>query len=151
MPFSPTFAFFGERQGLRHSGVLWVGGQLERSQWVNRWLSKIHKLLIHIYIYMIKGSLVYEASVLRTFKNCSHTTHHTPLCSYTTLFIHHSVHTPLIIHHSSYTTHQYTTHHTPLIIHRSSDTTHQTPLIIHHSSHTTHHPVSSSFKSSSSS
>ena len=40
--------------------------------------------------------------VLRTFKNCS------------------------------YTTHQYTTHHTPLIIHHWSYTAHHTPLIIHH-------------------
>ena len=48
------------------------------------------------------------------------------------LFIHHSS-----IHHSS--------------IHHSSYTTHHTPLIIHHSSYTSHHPVSSSFKSSSSS
>ena len=51
---------------------------------------------------------MYEISVLRTFKNHSYTTHHTPL------IIHHSS-----IHHSSYTTHQcttfknhsYTTHH----------------------------------------
>ena len=64
--------------------------------------------------------------------------------------LHHSSytthHTSLIIHHSSYTI-----HHTPLIIHHSSYTTHHTPLLIHHSSDTTHHPVSSSFKSSSSS
>ena len=94
---------------------------------------------------IIKGSLVNETSVLRTFKNCSYTAHHTPL------IIHHSsyttYHTPLIIHHSSYTTHRhhspyathrhhssYTTHHTPLIRHHSSYTTHHTPLIIHHSS-----------------
>ena len=111
--------------------------------------------------YVFKGSLVYETSVLRTFKNCSYTTHqytthHTPL------IIHHSSytthHTPLIIHHSSYTTHHtpliilhssYTTLHTqvintplintPLIIHHSSYTTHHTPLIIHHSSCTTRH------------
>ena len=97
---------------------------------------------------------MYETSVLRTFKNCSYTTHHTPLIihhsSYTThqcaahytplintpLIIHHSsyttYHTPLIIHHSSYTT-----YHTPLIIHHSSYTTYHTPLIIHHSSYTT--------------
>ena len=90
---------------------------------------------ISIYIYI--GSLVYETSVLRTFKNCSYTTH-----QYTTH------HTPLIIHHSSYTTHQYAAHYTPLIntpliIHHSSYTTHHTPLIntpliIHHSSYTTH-------------
>ena len=85
---------------------------------------------------LFKGSLVYETSVLRTFKNCSYTTH-----QYTTH------HTPLIIHHSSYTTHQTplirhhssdTAHHTPLIIHHSSYTTHHTPLITHHSSYTTH-------------
>ena len=110
---------------------------------------------------LVKGSLVYETSVLRTFKNCSYTfhqytTHHTPL------IIHHSSytthHTPLIIHHSSYTTHHtpliihhssYTTHHTPLIIHHSSYATHHTPLTIHHSTYTTHYPVSSRFKCSS--
>ena len=65
---------------------------------------------------MIKGSLVYETSVLRTFKNCSYTTH-----QYTTH------HTPPFILHSSYTT-----LHTPLI---------NTPLMIPHSSssYTTHH------------
>ena len=109
---------------------------------------------------LVKGNLVYETSVLRTFKNCSYTTHqytthHTPLIihhsSYTTyhtpLIIHHSSytthHTPFIIHHSSYATYQYTNHHTPLITHHSSIhhssytthqyTTHHTPLVIHHS------------------
>ena len=84
---------------------------------------------------------------------------HTPLIN-ALLIIHHSSytthHTPLIIHHSSYTTHHTPLINTPLIntpliIHHSSYTTHHTPLIIHHSSYTTHHPVSSSFKSSSSS
>ena len=95
-----------------------------------------------LYALLIKGSLVNEISLLRTFKNHSYTTHHTSLIihhssihnsSYTT---HHTplINTPLIIHHSSYTT-----DHTPLInthfiIHHSSDTTHHTPLIIHHSS-----------------
>ena len=51
--------------------------------------------------WIIKGSLVCKTSMLRTFKNCSYTTHQKPL----------------IIHHSSYTT-----HHTPLIIHHSSYT-----------------------------
>ena len=138
MPFPPTFAFFGERQGLRHSGVLWVGGQLERSQWVNRWLSKIHKLLIHIYIY---DQRKFSVRSFRVTDIQELFTHHS---SYTTLFIHHSVHTPLcsyttyhtplIIHHSSIHYSSYTTHHTPLIRHHSSDTTHHTPLITHHSS-----------------
>ena len=84
--------------------------------------------VVDVFNKIVKGSLVYETSVLRTFKNCSYTTHqytthHTPLIS-----------TSLIIHHSSYTT-----HHTPLIIHTSSYTTHHTPLIIRHSSYTTHH------------
>ena len=101
-----------------------------------------------------------ETPVLRTFKNCSYTTNHTPLVIHHSSYITH--HTPLIIHHSSYTTHHtpliihpssntthhtslfihrssYTTHHTHLIIHHSSYTTHHTPLIIHHSSYTTHH------------
>ena len=110
-------------------------------------MSKAGRVISTYHVYIIKGSLVYETSVLRTFKNCSYTTHqytthqctthHTPLIN-TPFIIHHSSytthHTPLIIHHSSYTT-----HHTPLIIHHSSYTTHHTPLTIHHSSYTTHH------------
>ena len=115
--------------------------------------SKSSSLAYPLAFVSIKGSLVYETSVLRTFKNQSYITHHTPLIN-TPLIIHHSsIHhssytTPLIIHHSihhssytthqytthQYTTHQYTTHHTPLIKHHSSYTTHHTPLIIHHSS-----------------
>ena len=104
-----------------------------------------------------------QTSVLRTFKNCSHTTpphttHHKPLITHhssytnhhTPLIIHHSSHTthltPLITHHSSHATHltpithhsSHTTHLTPLILHHSSHTTHLTPLITHHSTHITH-------------
>ena len=123
-------------------------------------VTDIQELFIHPH----HTPLIIHHSSYTTVHTC--TTHQTPLITdHTQLVIHHSSytthHTPLIIHHSSYTTHQ-----TPLIIHHSSYTTHQTPLIIHHSSDTTHHtpliiqltlisrtlaPVSSSFKSSSSS